>query len=160
MKSGKIKCLIIFLIVALIFALGFYRDFVFVNINFRLNGLWYNKNLWQLPASLSFFENFSYNQLYYAKWLLTLLFSLSYLLLYLACVKVLFQKKNYLLWTIFIFAGIYIVSAPFYILSYFSDSRSFYIICRILMDFVQSPLLIMILVPAFLLDSKRILKAW
>ncbi|MDQ3190496.1 MAG: hypothetical protein M3Q58_02795 [Bacteroidota bacterium] len=143
------------LILGLLLGLGLFRDFLFTNINFWLYELYYQRGDFELPASLSSFNSFSYAQLYYFKWVLTVLFSLLYLLVYLLGIWVIFRQKKFLIWTIAAFVFIYVIAGCFYIYGWaFNDLKQGYQFARTFMGFVQSPFLLMLLIPAFMLDKK------
>ncbi|MBA3899287.1 MAG: hypothetical protein H0X62_03610 [Bacteroidetes bacterium] len=139
----------------LLSALGYARDFTFVNINAALSDLWYQTNYHTFPNTLSFLETFSYNQLYQLKWLLTVVVSLLFLLIYILGIYLIFKKKKYIVWSLACFAFIYLISGIFYMYGYFfNDLARGYKFSRIFMGFIQSPLLLMLLIPAFILGKE------
>jgi hypothetical protein len=145
--------ILIFFILA---ALGYARDFTFVNINIRLRDLWNEKNAFTFPDSLKFLQGMGYMQLYWLKWILTILASLLYLGIYILGVYLIFKKRKYILWTIACFAIVYLVSGLFYLSGYLVGNPYMgYHLARIFMGFIQSPFLFMLLIPAFLLSKKH-----
>jgi hypothetical protein len=153
-KNLILAGIVIFIILA---AIGYFREFVFTAVNFRLRDQWYGRNNYPLPASLGFLDPLSYNQLWYFKWILTVSVSLGYLAVFLSCIWYFFRSRKYLVWTIIAFTAVYLISGIFYLYGIlFSDFNNGYTFSRIFMDFVQSPFLLMLLIPAFLLDQRNL----
>lgn len=69
-----------YLLSLLLFALiGFVRDFFFVNLNNILYILYYkHETSMPVPSSMQFLMNYSYDGLYYSKYIYTLLFVIFY----------------------------------------------------------------------------------
>ena len=72
---------------------GYYRDFVFKNINALLKARDYDMD-YQLPGSLHFMENYTYDVLLDTKWFLTFLFAAIYLAISSITIQLLFKNKN------------------------------------------------------------------
>ncbi|MCX6296869.1 MAG: hypothetical protein NTX97_12565, partial [Bacteroidetes bacterium] len=70
-------------IACLTISTGYYRDFLFKNINALLKAWDFNMDF-TMPPSLTFFENYEYDTLLEIKWILTFVFSLLYLAIALA----------------------------------------------------------------------------
>lgn len=159
MKSLK-KYILLALIISLLLFFGYYRDFVFKNINGLLKAWDYNLT-YNLPPSLQFFENYDYDTLLNIKWLLTLLFSLIYLLIALKTIRLLFENKKYTRITLAAYIAVITVSALFIAtgLIFKSTSETMYEFARYLMGMAQSPVILMVLIPAFKLSEKEKLKA-
>ena len=150
---NKIKIISYLILLALLLTLGFLRDFIFININLCLSAL-LNKSKYELPASLYLLQNLNYIQLYLLKWVLTILVSLLYLLIYLYAIWLLFKQEKYLLWTVAAFSCFYILSSCFYFYGWlFQDPERGYHFARIFIGFVQSPFLLMLLIPGFMLKE-------
>jgi len=162
-KLSPSSILYLSILAILIIALGFLRLFLFENINYHLQFLYYHMERSYMAESLNFLRSFTYDELYEIKWALTILFSLTYLLFTCLVIKLLFRGRKYVLWTIYIFSAIIFISFAFYALGLlinydlqFTDqSRIGYRLARICMGVVQSPLPLMILIPAFMLSEKR-----
>lgn len=155
MKAAK-KYTLLFMTLFLLIITGYIRDFTFININYRLSQLYYSTVNFELPASLSVFSSLSYNQLYYTKFFLTLFFIILFLAYSLICVKLLFPGPKFLRYTITAHAAVFILSVLFFIYGYFfNDYARGYSLSRIFAGFLQSPLLLMLLIPAFKLGSMQ-----
>jgi hypothetical protein len=144
------------LIIALLCLAGFYRDFVFKSINNLLQA-WDNDMSYSMAAHLSFLEEFEYDSLVRLKWLLTLLFSLCFLLITMLAIHVLFTNRYYLRIAIFSYLALVILSALITFTGFLIEGLAdeAYELARYLMGIAQSPLVLMILVPCFLLADKK-----
>jgi hypothetical protein len=154
-KTVKKFALLAFIFVALL-ALGFYRDFVFKSINALLQA-WDHDMDYQMPRSLQFFEDYEYDTIVNMKWILTLLFSLFYLLLAIFTIRILFDSKGFVRITIASYAGIVIISALFILtgLMMKGSSEKMYEFARYMMGLAQSPIILMILIPVFRMYEKE-----
>jgi hypothetical protein len=132
--------------------LGYFRDYIFININF-LSGVKYYPNIetdYKLPSQLSFLNSFTYEQLYFGKFFVTLLFLAAFLLVSIVVIKKLFTDSKYIKWTVYAYISLVVLSGIFY--SYgmlFDDFNTGYKLSRVFMGFLQSPFVLMVLVPAF-----------
>ena len=155
-KLSSLSILYLSILAILIIALGFLRLFFFENINLHLQFLYYDLERSYMAESLYFLRSFTYDELYEIKWALTILFSLIYLLFTCLVIKLLFHVRKYVLWTIYIFSAIIFISFVLYISGYIINQDAIgYRLARICMGVVQSPLPLMILIPAFMLSEKR-----
>jgi len=148
------------LIVCFLLFLGFYRDFVFKSINALLKAWDFNMD-YAMPSSLRFLENYQYDTLLNLKWLLTFVFSLLYLIIALITVHLLFKNKNYLRITIGTYLGIAIFSGIFMLIGHYfqTTTNKMYEFARYFMGMAQSPIILMVLIPAFKLSEKEITKS-
>src|ERR1700751_40000 len=96
--SRKIK---IILFVISLLCLGFFREYLFVNIN----GILYNKffgpngnNLHSIPAIFNFLSPVTYQTLYISKWFITPLFAFFFWLLQKKFLDFLFHEKKTTRW--------------------------------------------------------------
>ena len=150
----KISLIIVTAITAVL--LGFLRDSVFKSINALLRA-WDLDQDFFLPKYLSFLENYEYNTLVNIKWLLTLLFSFLFLFLSIFALKLLFNSKKHIKITIFTYFGIIGLSTIFILIGLVwpGQSEKMYEFARFLMGMAQSPIILMILIPAFKLSEKE-----
>ncbi len=147
MKRIKIIALVL-----LLFFLGFFREFLFENINSHLYYLWKGENNPNLPSSLLFLQNFEYWTLYYAKFFLIAVFTGIYLLVSILLVSQFFREKAFRNITIAFFIGVFAFSGIIFSVGYLLGSgHEAYGISRKLIEFVQSPLACFFLIPAFAL---------
>jgi hypothetical protein len=151
----KKKINIVLLFIAFI-SVGFYRDFLFKSINALLKSWDYEMD-YEMPAGLRFFEQLDYNVIVRIKWVLTLVFTGIYLLLTLWTLHVLFNEKRYLRLTLMSYMIVVIISALLSFLGYLVpgiEPRTYYF-ARYLMGFLQSPLIVMILVPSIIFARRH-----
>lgn len=156
-KSNVIRtALSITIITILVILTGYLRDSVFKTINALLRS-WDLGQDYFLPPFLSFLENYEYDTLVNLKWLLTLLFSILYLMLSIFTVKLIFNDRKYFKITIWTYAGIIILSGFFIVIGYIfsGTSEKMYEFARYLMGMAQSPIVLMILIPTFKLSEKE-----
>jgi len=152
MKYFFLSLLVIILIIT-----GFFRDYVFIGINSFIKYFYYPDATNQLPKGFSIIKESSYTQLISLKWILTILFTLWYLLLVLGCIKLIFKEKKFLHWTIYVYSSIFILSFLFYFgFSIAHQPELGYRISRVFMGFLQSPFVLMLLIPAFKISKKNI----
>lgn len=150
------KAVFISLILIISVLLGYLRDSVFKSINALLRAWDLDQN-YSLPSFLSFLENYEYNTLVNMKWVLTFIVSFCYLLIALVTIKVLFHQKKYLKITTLTYAGVLVISGIFILIGlvFTHSSEKMYEFARYLMGMAQSPIILMILIPAFKLSEKE-----
>jgi hypothetical protein len=150
------KILIIIIIGGFVLFFGYLRDFIFKKINALLQA-WDHDLDYSLPDFLSFLNNYQYDTIVNIKWGLTCLFWVIYLVISLITIKWLFNKKRYIQITIAVYSGILILSALFICLGFIFPTASYkmYEFARYLMGMAQSPVILMILIPAFSIYEKE-----
>lgn len=150
----KISKLIV--LVSIILAAGFLRLYLFENINHQLAYMYYENEVSYVTEELSFIDKYSYDTLMDVKWVLTILFTIGYLSLTLGIISILFSNRQFIYITLFIFGLIIFVSFLLYsAFGFFNESALGYRLARFCMGVVQSPLPLMLLIPAFkLVDNK------
>jgi hypothetical protein len=163
LKENKLKnekrpdFLFITVIVIYLILIGFFREHVFVNVNYQSSKLFYHDSFdYSLPSDMKWLENFSYKQLYYFKFPLTFVFTLLYFLPAYLTVKRFFPGKKHPQLTLLVYAFLFILALfVFGIGLLFGGYEKCYSVSRYLMGFVQSPLLMMILVPVFMITKTQ-----
>lgn len=154
MKSRYLRFLAIVIGIIVIASTGFYREFFFVNINEQMRFLWYGNEVSMMSEKLSFLSSFDYWTLYYLKWTMTLVFSGVFMLETSAFLKVVYQKF-YWQEVIFIYGLLLIVSAALFKgYALFDEHESGYLLSRYFMGIAQSPVPLMLLVPAIGLRNR------
>ncbi len=156
MKTKTLKRLFLGLFLLAFILTGFIREFVFVNINYQLSYLYYHDEYNWVNKHLDFIKSFSYMQLYQAKWVLTFVFSIIYLALSCWLTHFLFKKRRFIKIMIGVFSLFGIIAILAYCTGYLlHDTASGYKFARIFMGIVQSPLIPMILMPAFVFSESK-----
>ncbi|MEM9023703.1 MAG: hypothetical protein AAGB22_08165 [Bacteroidota bacterium] len=133
-----------------ILATGFLRDFFGTNLIYQTYYTRHEKFNPHLPDLLDFYRSFTLDDIYIAKWVITIVFSLIYAGLALLLVRHLYRHREYLWWTVYAYGGLIVVSAVFFLGGYaIGKPNEGYYFSRVFMGFVQSPIVPMILIPAF-----------
>lgn len=97
--------------------------------------------------TLKLIKNWSFNQLYYGKFLMTLLFSVFYAFLSVWLIYILFKVRKWVKYTLMIFSAFICVSFLIYLSGYlYNDLHASYDLARHIIDMVQSPYLVMALI--------------
>lgn len=135
--------------------LGFLREYVFEGINAYLGQLYYKHEHPEARFGLGIIEHLDYWQLFYLKFPLTLItaflfFGISYLSL-----KKAFSNLPVFQYTALFFGVVFGLSLTFYGLAFLTLPENMYNVSRRLAEFIQSPLALMVLYPAFLILSKN-----
>jgi hypothetical protein len=150
------KAVLLVLLIAVFLTCGFFRDYVFLNVNEEMRVTYYHSTDSTLAPGMKFLESYSYSQMYYIKWALTFLFSFLFMLLTMAFVRLFFPERKYLVWTLFTYLALVAFAALFWFGGFLAnDSEKGYIFSRFLMGMAQSPVVLMVLIPSF-----RLLKAY
>lgn len=148
-----IKLLISIAMLILIITTGFVREFVFVNINEQMRFLWFQSEPSQMSSVLNFLSNWTYWQLYYLKWILTLGFTLVFFGETILLAR--YALGNWFIKEIaFLYVALFALSGFIFTFYYiFSDANDGYLIARYLMGMAQSPVPAMIIIPALYLRT-------
>lgn len=148
MKKHKVKWLVLFLL--LFGALGYLREFFFVNLNNIMFMKYYQRDnpSMPVPAVMAVFLKYEYNTLYYSKYLFTLLWTgLFFMANYFAVVKLTHSRQ--LVKLVYLAYGVLLaISAVTMLYNYLvkdSFSGDEYTLSRWLMGVAQSPLICLIL---------------
>jgi hypothetical protein len=154
LSAKKYGYLVVIVIVLLL--LGYYRDFVFRTINSMLQAHDY-ETTFDPPFSMGFLKDCSYDGLLTLKWLLTIVFSLVYLATTLITLRILFNNKKSGSVTIGLYVALMLVSGLFMLCGFLFEATSLrmYEFARYLMGMAQSPVILMILIPAFKLSGQE-----
>ncbi|TND06486.1 MAG: hypothetical protein FD123_3524 [Bacteroidetes bacterium] len=140
------------LMAAVYISTGFFREFVFVNINEQMRVTYYQTNDSQVAPSMQFLNSFEYGTLYYAKWPLTFLFTVIFAAFAALIVRAIFQNRRLVIITLLAYSAVFFTGLLFYGIGVLAGSvERFYVIARFLAGMVETPALLIVLVPAFYL---------
>jgi hypothetical protein len=156
----KIKIVLkLFYIVGALLIVGFSRDFIFKSINALVKANDFDMDYYLHP-SLSYLEQFENTTLIKIKWLLTLIFSLLYFIIDYISIKSLFKNQTYLKILFFTYVSVFLISGILILIGILlqGQRQAMYEFARYLMGMLQSPLILMILIPVFQLNEKSLLK--
>ena len=148
MEQKKSKFLWLAFGVIIIISTGFFREFFFVNVNEQMRYLWYGNEASMMSDVLSLLDSLDYWTLYYLKWTMTIVFSILFLVesalfTKLALGKYYWREFFFIYTLLLIIAGILFVG-----FSLFDKHESGYLLSRYFMGIAQSPIPLMILLPA------------
>jgi hypothetical protein len=139
-------------IVILFILTGFFREFVFLNINEQMRVTYYNSPDPHVAPSMQWLSAFDYATLYYLKWPLTFLFAAVFASYSALVVRVLFREKQYVRVTWLAYAGVFTLSFVFFGIGLLAGSREVtYDIARFLAGMIETPAMLVILVSSFLI---------
>jgi hypothetical protein len=145
------------LVIIAIIATGFIREYLFYHLNYQWGKLYYREFYnssdynYELPPSLTVFNALSYSQLYWFKWLLSGFFALAYFGYSWLVVNRMFpgsrQARKITIW---VHALILSIAVLFFFYGYLpGQSQNGYMLSLAFMHILQSPLVLMLLVPGF-----------
>jgi hypothetical protein len=156
MARGAINRSFIFSLgaVLILVLVGFLREFLFVNIGYQSTKVYYKdpEFTYELPNALKWLGSLTYHQLYYGKWVLTVLFYGLYYSITAATIHLLYRSRRYNRVTVVVHLILFGVAALFYLVGYLMNRNAEgYTLAREIMGLLQSPLILMILLPTFYL---------
>ncbi len=162
MSQKSKKYILLAITIILFVVIGFLRDFIFVNINYQIGYLDQktylgNQAINYTHSSLSFLYNWSASSLIYLKWILTLVFTIIYWAISYLAIHSLYPTKKVFKIITGLYLSIILISSLLYLSGYFLISHvAAFRLSRVFMGFAQSPILAMILIPAFkLLEQNK-----
>ena len=135
--------------------LGFFRDYLFGNINWVFKTLTTQRRL-QARKEFHFLLEWTPDEILWLKWILTILFYLLFFGITYLILKYAFNKKAYNRITIGVFLFLFVISGVMYTIGYISNTSDIlYGSIRTLMGMAQSfiPLMILGVLYKFIPDS-------
>lgn len=136
----EIKWVILALLVVAFIAVGYARDFFAININYHLQHLQLQTEYSSGHSFFDFLNQYSYQQIYRSKYLLTAVFTVLNFALGAAFLYVLHNSRKMLVIYTGLYAAVFVVAALFFAGGYLVQNPSEgYHFARILMGFIQSP---------------------
>ena len=150
------KNILIVIFIFLYFTAGYLRDFVFLNTNNQLFALIHKgyKEGGELSKHFFYITALSYKQLYFSKWILTIVFSALYWLIGMGVIRLILNNPTHKNTFSIIYLCLVITASLFTTIGYVILNNTWtYNISRFLMGIAQSPLVIMILIPASILKT-------
>lgn len=145
------------LFISLFAALGFSREFLFVNINNQLYKLYYGHSALPVPQSLSCITSISYSKLYYLKFGLTILFYIAYMATTLLALRLVCNDKKITRLAVYIYVLLLILAGLSMLYNYLAHNRldgDEYTFSRWLLGIAQSPLIAFFMIAASALYKK------
>lgn len=153
MKKNAGKYSLLALLSTVIIFMGFYRDFVFKSINALIKAYDYQLD-YSMPNGLQFLNDWQPSALVRLKWVLTIVCSLIFMGLTIAVLRLLFPSRNKSKLVYVIYLTLTILSGLLMSIGFIFPALALkmYTLSRYLMGFLQSPLILMILIPAYKLS--------
>lgn len=155
MIKGKMKWVAILGMAILMVVLGGYREIVFVNINEQM---YFNDGHiedYRVLESFEWLQNYDTTWLSNLKWYLTLSFSLIFLILGYIALRSLLADKEGARWLILTYLGAVILSGLFFVLGKLIGQQQLgYTLSRVFMGALQSPFILMLMIPARMLVKR------
>lgn len=147
--------LLLVLLIVLAIGLGFFREFVFININEQMRVTYYHASDSHVAGMFRFLEGYSYATLYYLKWPLTLFFAALFAGITSLIIRYWFPGKNYTRVVFFTFGAIFLLAFLLFMLGWLTGADYFfYTLARFLVGLAESPALLAVLIPAFYLTAE------
>jgi hypothetical protein len=133
---------------------GFLREFLFTRINEYLFSLWYDEPSYAIH-SLPVLSYFDYESLYWTKWGLTLLFAFLFYGLTNFALKFIFNEYYWKITGGIYLLILFLAGISMTIGYAINDLKSVYPFARFMMGMIQSPLILMIMVPGLWLQQQK-----
>ena len=150
MKGQNLKAASFLLI---IFLLGYFREFTFLNVNYQL---WYFRHPEEgyfVHSFYHFLHQFSSPTLYKVKWILTIFFAFLFCGVTYIAIYSIFKQHKKALFALYSLIALFLVSGTCWIIGYITGNHEQgYKLSRVFMGLAQSPIVLMILIPAFHLE--------
>ena len=144
------------MVVITLIGLGFFRDYFLKNYNMYLYQLYYKDMSYPVAPEFGFLKNFSYMQLYYTKYFLAAAFALLYFSICLLVIHVEFKKPLFLWISFYFHLAVSLIVLFFYIYgTWMQGGERISEVSRSFLALLQSPLFLMLLFPAFKLNSTQ-----
>ena len=139
-----------------IIALGFLRDFIFVNINYIIDRLYFNRDVYYYHSFYDFLEPLDVSGLMTLKWILTLIFALINLTLSVVILKQLFEQPQKPVKLLYLgYVGLFVIAGLFFVFGKVSGLTDLgYTLARRFMGVLQSPVPLMIAATTHLLFDR------
>jgi hypothetical protein len=156
MKLLTRKRIFLLLLLAVYVISGFYREFLFLNINEQSRVTYYHTADSHVSPSLQWLSHFSYSFLYYSKWVLTLLFAGWFAFLASRMVKLEFADKSLVRITWIAYGCAFFLGYVFFGVGLLiGDRESTYDLARFLAGLTETPAMLIILFASFLAIRKQ-----
>lgn len=137
-------------------ATGFFREYLFLNINEQIRVTYYQVTDTHVDPPLQVLAQFSYVELYYGKWLLTLIFALIMAALTALIIKWWFGARELVRIGLLVYGTVFALSFIFFLIhTLFPKLEGSYAISRFLVGMTETPLLSVLLIAAFTLVNKQ-----
>lgn len=148
-KKFKLSLLFLFLI-----ALGYLREFFFININLRYYQILFHPEDNYRSDLIAFLDPLTGMQLYVLKWFLTIFFSLIFFGLGGLLLNIWFNRSNWSAFGLLYISLFFIAGTGYLSLWKLGNPEAGYTIARFFMGLAQSPFTVAFMIPALLLKAQ------
>lgn len=143
--------MLVFFLVAIYLVTGFSREYVFTNVNEQMRVNYYHSSDSHVSPGMLWLSDFSSAKLYYAKWIMTLLFMILFAFLAATIIRIAFEEKKMVRYCWIIYGAVFITGFIFYYIGSLSGNpETTYEIARFLAGLTETPALLIIISAAFL----------
>lgn len=151
------KTAFILLMIILYLLAGYFRDTFFKNLNSQIDVANGNSVPFEFSAGMTFLGELTAKSLVNLKWIMTVIFTLIFLLLGIITIRLFLKNKKNLRLLLFAYSFIFILAGIVLVTGkVFSgwEEKTFGL-SRDLLHALQSPLIIMILIPVLLISQRK-----
>lgn len=155
MKKGKIPYIRLLIIFAVFMLAGYLRDYLFFQVNAAQSEIYYDYSETQLADVFYFLRDWSYQHITWLKWIFTFFFcgvfaALSYLTVVFLNGSTLFKKIALLS-----YAALFVLAFLIYGVSMLLGMEfELYPLARFLVGILQSPVVVMLIIPVMMYEGK------
>lgn len=140
---------------ALMIALGGYREIVFVNINEQILFNAGQIDDYRVLDSFLWLKEYDTSALETFKWVLTIAFSIIFLILGFVIMRKIMHDAEGGLWLVITYAGAIFLAGSFYVTGRLIGQEELgYTLSRVFMGALQSPFILMLMIPARMLVKR------
>ena len=151
MNAHRKKILLVFLHVLIYIIIGFFREFLFRNINEQLRVMSSKYKESYVDASMQWISGLSHSTLYISKWIFTLAFTIIFAFIASRTVKIAFEDKSLVRLTWLAYGAVFATGILFYFAgSIVPNPDRTYNISRFLAGLTETPCLLIILCASFI----------
>jgi hypothetical protein len=151
MKKNSGKKIVILLLILFYIMTGFFREFIFLNINEQSRVTYYHETDSHVALSMQWLSGLSYATLYYSKWALTLFFTAVFTFLATIIIRLWFDDKKLVKFTWITYSIAFVLGLLFYLAGYLTgDIANTYDIARFLAGLTETPAMLVILLASFM----------
>ena len=146
---------IAFIYLTFILVVSFFRDHLFRSVNEQLRLNYYKEDQYSFSFLEPYISKLSDHRLYQLKYILTAVFVVAFCILCLLWIRNLFIRKDYSSYVIISYACVFLLSLLAYGTGILINQEDVcYSIARNVMEFIQSPIMILILTAVFWYDVR------
>lgn len=154
--TGRTRKALVVLLILFYILSGFFREFIFLNINEQSRVTYWHDTDSHVAPSLSWLSHYSYTTLYYSKWILTFVFAAYFATLASITIHIAFSEKSKTKMTLIAYACVFIAGLLFYMAgSIVGNREATYDMARFLAGLTETPGLLIILFASFIAMRRR-----